>query len=61
MAAIKRMLVPTDFSHASDVAFAYAIDLAAREGSTIHPLHVIDGASFATAFTNFIAATKSLN
>jgi nucleotide-binding universal stress UspA family protein len=50
MAAIKQMLVPTDFSPASDVAFGYGLDLAAREGSTIHLLHVIDGATFATAF-----------
>jgi nucleotide-binding universal stress UspA family protein len=50
MAATKRMLVPTDFSPASDVAFAYAIDLAVREGSAIYLLHVIDGASFAPAF-----------
>ncbi|HUE85876.1 MAG TPA: universal stress protein, partial [Vicinamibacterales bacterium] len=46
----KRMLVPTDFSPASDIAFTYAIDMAAREGSTIHLLHVIDEASFATAY-----------
>lgn len=50
MTAIKRMLVPTDFSPASDIAFAYAVDMAAREGSTLHLLHVLDEASFATAY-----------
>lgn len=50
MTAIKRMLVPTDFSPASDIAFLYAIDMAAREGSTLHLLHVVDEASFATAY-----------
>jgi nucleotide-binding universal stress UspA family protein len=50
MTAIKRMLVPTDFSPASDIAFSYAVDLAAREGSTLHLLHVVDEASFATAY-----------
>jgi universal stress protein A len=50
MTAIKRMLVPTDFSPASDLAFAYAVDMAAREGSTLHLLHVLDEASFATAY-----------
>ncbi len=50
MAAIKRMLVPTDFSPASDIAFTYAVDMAAREGSTLHLLHVLDEASFATAY-----------
>jgi universal stress protein A len=50
MTAIKRMLVPTDFSAASDIAFLYAIDMAAREGSTLHLLHVVDEASFATAY-----------
>ena len=50
MTAIKRMLVPTDFSQASDLAFAYAVDMAAREGSTLHLLHVLDEANFATAY-----------
>ena len=50
MSEIKRMLVPTDFSPASDIAFNYAIDMAARQGATIHLLHVIDDASFATAY-----------
>jgi universal stress protein A len=44
------MLVPSDFSPASDIAFAYALDMAARERSTLHLLHVIDEASFATAY-----------
>lgn len=50
MAAIKRMLVPTDFSPASNIAFTYAVDMAAREGSTLHLLHVLDEASVATAY-----------
>jgi universal stress protein A len=50
MTAIKRMLVPTDFSPASDIAFAYALDMAGREGSTLHLLHVVDEANFATAY-----------
>lgn len=50
MSEIKRMLVPTDFSPASDIAFNYAIDMAARQHATIHLLHVIDDASFATAY-----------
>jgi nucleotide-binding universal stress UspA family protein len=50
MTAITRMLVPTDFSPASDIAFLYAIDMAAREGSSLHLLHVVDEASFATAY-----------
>jgi universal stress protein A len=50
MPPITRMLVPTDFSPASDIAFTYALDMAAREGSTLHLLHVIDEASFATAY-----------
>jgi nucleotide-binding universal stress UspA family protein len=44
------MLVPTDFSPTSDIAFAYAVDMAARLGSAVHLLHVIDDASFATAY-----------
>lgn len=50
MAEIKRMLVPTDFSPASDIAFNYAIDMAVRHRASLHLLHVIDDASFATAY-----------
>jgi nucleotide-binding universal stress UspA family protein len=50
MSEIKRMLVPTDFSTTSDIAFNYAIDMAVRHGATLHLLHVIDDASFATAY-----------
>lgn len=50
MSAINRILVPTDFSSASDIAFTYAVDLAARQGSAMHLLHVIDDTAFATAY-----------
>jgi nucleotide-binding universal stress UspA family protein len=50
MPLIKSILVPTDFSPASDIAFRYAVDMAVREGSSIHLLHAIDDASFATAY-----------
>lgn len=50
MSLIKRMLVPTDFSPASEIAFAYAVDMATRQGCTVHLLNVIDDASFATAY-----------
>jgi universal stress protein A len=50
MSRIRRMVVPTDFSPASDIAFNYALDLAAREGAALHLLHVIDDAMFATAY-----------
>src|SRR4029079_10763757 len=50
MSRMKRLLVPTDFSPASDIAFNYALDLAAREGASIHLLHVVDDASYAAAF-----------
>lgn len=50
MSEIKRMLVPTDFSPTSDIAFHYALDMAARQHAMVHLLHVIDDASFATAY-----------
>ncbi len=50
MSQIKRMLVPTDFSPASDMAFAYALDMAARQHCAVHLLHVIDDATVATAY-----------
>src|SRR5215207_2649995 len=50
MSRIKRMLVPTDFSPTSDIAFNYALDMAAREGASVRLLHVIEDASFAAAY-----------
>ena len=50
MPAINRILVPTDFSPASDIALQYAIDLTERFDARIHLLHVIDDTSFAAAY-----------
>jgi nucleotide-binding universal stress UspA family protein len=50
MPKIRRMLVPTDFSQLSDIAFIYAVDLAADQGSQIRLLHVVDEGNFATAY-----------
>jgi nucleotide-binding universal stress UspA family protein len=50
MSQIKRILVPTDFSPASDIAFTYAVDMAARDGAAIDLLHVLDAAGFAAAY-----------
>ena len=50
MSRVKRLLVPTDFSPTSDIAFNYALDMAARERASIHLLHVIEDASFAAAY-----------
>jgi nucleotide-binding universal stress UspA family protein len=38
---IKEILVPTDFSKSSDLAVAYAYDVARRYGARLHLLHVI--------------------
>ena len=50
MSRVKRLLVPTDFSATSAIAFNYALDMAAREGASIHLLHVIEDANFAVAY-----------
>ena len=50
MPGINRILVPTDFSPASDIALQYAIDLTERFDARIHLLHVIDDTSFAAAY-----------
>ena len=42
MSAIKRILVPTDFSATADAALVYAIDLAARLGASVSLVHVFD-------------------
>ena len=50
MPRIKTILVPTDFSAASEHALAYARDLADASGATIHLLHVFDNPFAAGAF-----------
>lgn len=50
MAQIKRMLVPTDFSPASDLALEYAVDMAFRCGASIHLLHVLEDPVLTTAY-----------
>jgi nucleotide-binding universal stress UspA family protein len=50
MSQLKRILVPIDFSPASDIAFTYALDLAAHDGAAIRLLHVLDAAGFAAAY-----------
>lgn len=40
--AIRRILVPTDFSECAEQAFTYALDLAARQGARVHLLHVMN-------------------
>ena len=50
MSQLKTILVPTDFSPASNIAFDYALDLAAGQGSSVHLLHVLDDGMFVTAY-----------
>lgn len=49
MSAIKRVLIPTDFSPASDIAFHYGVDVALRHEASVHLLHVVDEVSLGTA------------
>jgi universal stress protein A len=41
MVAIRRILVPTDFSEPADAALRYARALAEEFGSTLHLMHVV--------------------
>jgi nucleotide-binding universal stress UspA family protein len=50
MPPIKSILVPTDFSPASDIAFRYAVDLAVTQTSAVHVIHVVDDANLAAAY-----------
>jgi universal stress protein A len=50
MAQIKRILVPTDFSAASEITLSYAMDLASRYGASLHLLHVLEESSFTAAY-----------
>jgi nucleotide-binding universal stress UspA family protein len=47
-----RILVPTDFSRASDAALAHARMLAGSTGATVHLLHVVDTAFLATVLAD---------
>lgn len=54
MSGIHNILVPTDFSPASDIALQYAIDMAPSVGGRIHLLHVIDEGHVAAAYPDGI-------
>jgi nucleotide-binding universal stress UspA family protein len=54
MARPKRLLVPTDFSATSNIAFSYALDMAVRDGANIHVLHVIDDTKFAAVYPDAV-------
>jgi nucleotide-binding universal stress UspA family protein len=47
-----RILVPTDFSRASDAALAHARMLAGSTGATVHVLHIVDNAFLATVLAD---------
>jgi universal stress protein A len=57
-----RILVPTDFSPPSDAALDYARILAAKFGSALQVLHVIDDPTAASEFVpdGFAASTDSI-
>jgi nucleotide-binding universal stress UspA family protein len=57
-----RILVPTDFSPPSDAALEYARILAAKFGSTLRILHVIDDPSDSSAFVSdgFAPSTEDI-
>lgn len=61
MPNIKRILVPTDFSTTSDLAVAYAIDMAARYGAAIHLVHVVEDMYFTNVYPDgFFAELPAL-
>jgi nucleotide-binding universal stress UspA family protein len=47
-----RILVPTDFSRASDAALTHARMLGRSSGATVHLLHVVDNAFLATVLAD---------
>ena len=57
MRAIKTILVPTDFSAASDRALRYARDLADAVGASLHVLHVLENPFPPGTFMEMYAAS----
>jgi universal stress protein A len=55
MAAIKTILVPTDFSEASRQALRYACSLADAVGASLHILHVMENPYFAGGYMEVYA------
>ena len=47
-----RILVPTDFSRASDAALAHTRMLGGSTGATVHVLHIVDNAFLATVLAD---------
>ena len=55
MVVLKKIVVATDFSEASDAALSYGRELARTFGATLHVLHVVDNV-MARAATEFAFA-----
>ena len=61
MPQIARILVPTDFSPASDAALAYARELARQFGATLNLVHVFDDPFTSGAFVGDGTVTMPLD
>jgi nucleotide-binding universal stress UspA family protein len=61
MPDVKRILMPTDFSPVSEIAFRYAIDLGRKWGAAVHLLHVLDPPSSSAYPEGFIAEPPGLH
>jgi nucleotide-binding universal stress UspA family protein len=55
---ISRILVPTDFSAASEAALEYAVTLADRFGASLHLLHVVEDPFVGGAFGSELYITS---
>jgi nucleotide-binding universal stress UspA family protein len=61
MTTIKRILVPIDFSSASDDALAYAKTLAGRFGASLHLVHAFEDPFTIAAFASEMYSTLPLS
>lgn len=61
MPRVKRILVPTDFSTASNLAINYAIEMAYRFNASIHLLHVLEEGPLAVYPDGFFAEPVALH
>jgi nucleotide-binding universal stress UspA family protein len=61
MLKLRTILVPTDYSPTSDAALAYAMDLAAALGASVHVLHSYETPVYGPPEATFVATPETMS